>query len=151
MDMSAEFTVDRRTMLQAGGVVAVGLAVAACGSGESASSDSAPAESSPSSGGNAGTAGAVLATVADVPVGGGVIIQEPPIVVTQASAGEIRAFTAICPHAGCLVSEVVDGEITCPCHGSAFSIEDGAVIQGPATQGLAPEPVSVQGDSVILG
>lgn len=149
--MSTEFTVDRRTMLQAGGVVAVGLAVAACGSGEPASSGSAPAESTPASADSAGPAGSVVTAVADVPVGGGVIIQEPPIVVTQASAGEIRAFTAICPHAGCLVSEVVDGEITCPCHGSAFSIVDGAVIQGPATQGLAPQPVSVQGDSVILG
>jgi Rieske Fe-S protein len=149
--MSAEFTVDRRRVLQAGGVVAVGVAVAACGSGESASPSSAPAESAASSAGSAGAAGAVVAAVAEVPVGGGVIIQEPPIVVTQASAGEIRAFTAICPHAGCLVSEVVDSEIICPCHGSAFSIVDGAVIQGPATQGLAPEAVSVQGDSVILG
>ena len=44
-----------------------------------------------------------------------------------------------CSHRGC---SLADGElqketITCPCHGSKFSLRDGSVLQGPAT---APQP-----------
>ena len=49
-----------------------------------------------------------------------------------------------------LVSEVVDNEIICPCHDSRFSAVDGAVLQGPATEGLAAASVVVQGDSIVL-
>jgi len=30
---------------------------------------------------------------------------------------------------------VGDGEVTCVCHGSRFSLDDGSVLQGPATVG----------------
>lgn len=129
---------DRRMMIQATGAVAVAGLVAACGSTQQATPTSD------------GAAGSALVSVDDVPVGGGVVIEEPPVVVTQPTPGDLRAFTAICPHQGCLVSEVVDQEIVCPCHGSAFSIVDGAVIQGPAEVGLAPEPILVQDGSVTL-
>jgi len=129
---------DRRTLLQGAGVVAAAGLVAACGSTSQTSPD----------GGS--TAGVGLVAVADVPVGGGVVIEEPPVVITQPSQGQFKAFTAICPHQGCLVSKVDDAEIVCPCHGSTFSIEDGAVIQGPAEVGLAPESISVQDGSVTL-
>ena len=59
-----------------------------------------------------------MAQVSDIPVGGGVIIDDPAVVITQPAEGEVKAFTAICTHQGCLVSEVVDNEIICPCHGS---------------------------------
>jgi Rieske Fe-S protein len=31
----------------------------------------------------------------------------------------------------------------CPCHGSAFNADTGAVQRGPATRGLAPASVAV--------
>jgi len=147
--------VQRRTVLQAGGVIAVGGLVAACSSSSSGSStpsapaaDSGAAATPPSAGGAA--AGAV-AQASDVPVGGGLIIEDPAVVITQPTEGDFKAFTAICTHQGCLVSEVVDNEIICPCHGSKFSASDGAVINGPAQTPLASAGVTVEGGSVVLG
>ena len=90
-------------------------------------------------------------TTAEIPVGGGVVVAEPPVVLTQPTAGEINAFTSICPHQGCKVSEVSNNEIFCPCHGSKFSALDGSVIQGPATEGLAAAAVAVDGTKVSFG
>lgn len=86
-----------------------------------------------------------------VAVGSGVVYDGPKVVVTQPSAGDIKGFTAVCPHQGCLVSQVANNEILCPCHGSLFSAQDGAVLVGPATTGLAAVGVSVVDDQVILG
>lgn len=139
--------VDRRTVLQAGGLIVVGGAVAACGSGGTAdASSSAPASSAPASSAAAGG----VANVSDIPVGGGVILDEPAVVITQPTEGDIKAFTAICTHQGCLVSEVVNNEIICPCHQSAFSAVDGSVISGPATAPLTAAGVAVEGGSVVL-
>lgn len=90
-------------------------------------------------------------TTADIPVGGGVVVAEPPVVLTQPTVGEFKAFTSICPHQGCKVSEVSNNEIYCPCHGSKFSALDGSVIQGPATEGLAAAAVAVDGTKVSFG
>ena len=149
--------VDRRAVLQAGGLVAVGGVVAACSS-SSTSAESTPAASAPaatassaaSAAGSAPAGSVSLTPVADVPVGGGVILPDAAVVVTQPEAGTIKGFSAICTHQGCLVGSVVDNEIICPCHGSKFSGTDGAVITGPATQPLAPAAVAVDGGNVVL-
>lgn len=94
--------------------------------------------------------GTVLTPTASVPVGGGVILAEQAVVVTQPTAGEFKAFSAICTHQGCLVGPVENNEIICPCHGSKFSATDGSVLQGPATQPLAPGKASVSGGNVVL-
>ncbi len=146
---------DRRTVLIAGGVVAAGGAVAACsaGSGSSPSTSASTATSSPApvTDPASGSSAQQLATVGDIPVGGGVILAEPAIVVTQPSAGTVKAFVAVCTHEGCLVAEVVDNVIICPCHGARFSAEDGSVLQGPAEQPLAPQPVILDGDRIVVG
>ena len=136
--------VERRTVLQVGGVLAAGGMVAACGGGSGAADASTP-------GGAIGNgSGGTIAATADVPVGGGFVDDRVAVVVTQPVAGTFKAFTAVCPHQGCLVSKVKDNEIICPCHGSKFSSEDGSVIQGPATEPLAAADVAVQGDNVVL-
>ncbi|MGA0090857.1 MAG: Rieske (2Fe-2S) protein, partial [Candidatus Nanopelagicales bacterium] len=114
-------------------------------------SSSAP-EPSPSGADSSGAApqGEVLGPVDQVTVGSGVVYDGPKVVVTQPAQGDVRGFTAVCPHQGCLVSEVTNNEILCPCHGSLFSAEDGAVLVGPATTGLAPVDVTVVDDQVIL-
>ena len=38
----------------------------------------------------------------------------------------------------------------CPCHGSAFSIEDGSVQAGPATKPLGAVEVTVKGGEITL-
>ena len=145
---------ERRAVLQFGGVVAVGGLVAACGSSSSSSPDStAPAASAPAASAAsapAGSAAAGLAATADVPVGGGVILADPALVITQPTAGDFKAFSSICTHQGCAVAEVAANEIVCPCHGSKFSATDGSVLAGPATQALAATPIGVQGGSIVL-
>jgi nitrite reductase/ring-hydroxylating ferredoxin subunit/uncharacterized membrane protein len=52
----------------------------------------------------------------------------------------LHALHDRCSHRGCSLAdgEVKDGAIECVCHGSRFSLEDGSVLQGPAT---FPQPV----------
>jgi Rieske Fe-S protein len=129
--------VKRRDVLKAGAVTGalavVGVSVSSCANE------------------TAVTMSAASITLTDIPVGGGVVISEPPVVLTQPTAGEVKAFTSICPHQGCKVSEVSNNEIYCPCHGSKFSALDGSVIQGPATEGLAAAAVAVDGTKVSFG
>jgi nitrite reductase/ring-hydroxylating ferredoxin subunit len=91
-----------------------------------------------------------LAPTSDVPVGSATIFADQGVVVTQAVAGEFAAFSAVCPHQSCNVASVEGAEIICPCHGSRFGL-DGAVLTGPAEQGLASMPVAVEGDQLTLG
>ncbi|MGD0927931.1 MAG: Rieske 2Fe-2S domain-containing protein [Streptosporangiaceae bacterium] len=54
--------------------------------------------------------------------------------------GRLYAIDNICSHAGGLLSRgpVADLTVTCPLHGSRFSLADGCVSRGPANQ---PQPV----------
>jgi len=155
--------VGRREVIAGGGLVAVGGVLVACGGGgtateptpvtstaEDTAQESAAAQDTPEEQAEAPAADALVA-VSDVPVEGGVVIPEPAVVVVQPTSGDIKGFSAVCPHQGCLMASVEANEIVCPCHGSLFSAQDGSVIQGPATQGLPPVAVVVEGDSVILG
>ncbi|MBI5340221.1 MAG: Rieske (2Fe-2S) protein [Mycolicibacterium rufum] len=143
MDISevSEIQVSRKTVLAGAGGVVAAAALAACSSGsDSSSSSSSSAESS------SAAAGAALTKTGDVPVGSGVIVGKT--VVTQPTAGEFKAFSAVCTHSGCLVNKVADGTIDCPCHGSKFSL-DGQVVNGPAKKPLEPVNITVQGESIV--
>jgi Rieske Fe-S protein len=89
-----------------------------------------------------------LAKVADIPVGGGAVLRDQQLVITQPAAGTFACFTAVCTHQGCLVSEVSNGTINCPCHGSKFNVADGSVAGGPAPSPLAPVAITVDGDTI---
>ncbi|MCQ4084871.1 Rieske (2Fe-2S) protein [Streptomyces sp. RB6PN25] len=149
----------RRTVVAAAGTAGLATALAACGgsgyTASSASSASPPAAApsdggmqSPSAGGGGGSA--ELAKTSEIPEGGGKIFAGQQVVVTQPSAGTFKGFSAVCTHAGCTVSQVQDGTIDCPCHGSKYHIADGSVAQGPATQPLAPAKISVEGGAIKL-
>jgi nitrite reductase/ring-hydroxylating ferredoxin subunit/uncharacterized membrane protein len=53
--------------------------------------------------------------------------------------GQIHALADRCSHRGCSLAEgtVRAGTVTCRCHGSTFTLADGAVVTGPAT---SPQP-----------
>jgi Rieske Fe-S protein len=127
----------RQVLLTSGAVVAAAAVTAACGNG---SGDS----------GSTAAAGPTTVKTADVPVGGGTIVQDTKVVVTQPEAGTYKAFTAVCSHQGCVVSSVADGKINCACHGSIFSAADGSVVQGPASTPLAELKATVSGDSITV-
>ncbi|MFC6044198.1 Rieske 2Fe-2S domain-containing protein [Nocardioides hankookensis] len=93
-------------------------------------------------------AGEELGATSEVPVGGGKVFADQKIVVTQPTEGDFKAFSAVCTHQSCLVSQVTDGTIDCLCHGSKFSDSDGSVVNGPATSGLSEVTIKVAGDTI---
>jgi len=99
----------------------------------------------------AGSAPTVLATTAEIPVGGGKVLTAQKIVITQPQVGTFHAFTAICTHQGCIVNAVSGGTINCPCHGSEYNINNGSVVRGPAPLPLAAVAIKVAGASIVLG
>jgi Rieske Fe-S protein len=149
----------RRGMLAGVGLVGLAGAITACGAGGSSSSPaigadpaggataSAASSSSPVAG---GAAGGALASTSEIPVGGGKIFDTQVVVVTQPSAGEFRAFSAVCTHLGCIVNQIANGRIDCPCHGSEYSITDGAVLAGPAPRPLPAKQFKITADSIFL-
>jgi Rieske Fe-S protein len=142
----------RRTLLAGAGAVGAAVVLTACGTDTSADTVGAPAGNAPADGatGGAPAASNVLTKTADVPVGGGAIFAEKGVVVTQPTAGDFKAFSAICTHQGCPVASVDGGTINCTCHGSRYSIADGSVKNGPATKALAPKNIKVEGDNITL-
>jgi Rieske Fe-S protein len=153
---------DRRRALA--GTAAVGIALpvlAACGADSSTgtatdttvvtpeASDTPSASASESASQNS-DAREALTTTDQVPVGSGQIFPEQQVVITQPTEGEFKCFTAVCTHMGCIVSSVSYGSISCECHGSGFSIEDGSAVNPPATQPLAERQILVKGDTITL-
>jgi Rieske Fe-S protein len=126
----------RRSVLS--GAAAVGVAagvgaLAACGDG----------------GGPGSSAGDVVTVRTDqVPVGGAVIVGAA--VVSQPTAGEFRAFSAVCTHEGCLVARVTGDTVECTCHFSTFSVVDGSVLGGPAPRPLPSRTVTAAGDTLTV-
>jgi Rieske Fe-S protein len=162
----------RDVLALAGSVVVGGGLLAACGGSNSAApapgltsaaaasaapTSTAPVSTAPSTGPTSAAATSAGATVkgfsvptADIPVGGGKIYDAQQLVITQPTAGTFKAFSAVCPHQGCLVSAIENGQIQCPCHASRFAVTDGAVLGGPAPTGLPTEKVTVAGATVTV-
>jgi Rieske Fe-S protein len=156
----------RRTILKGAAVAGAAIPfLAACGNGSSGNSGGdlhQPKQGGGSSAGGAGSGGgsanggggssaSVLTSTSKVPQGGGVILDDPGIVITQPQAGDFKGFSNICTHMGCEVSDVSGGTINCFCHGSQFSIEDGSVVTGPASTPLPTEPITVKGKDILAG
>jgi Rieske Fe-S protein len=145
----------RRDVLAAGVVVSA-AALAGCASSSSGGSPSAPA----GAGGNGSTPGAstpaagggssVIAKLSDVPVGGATsaTFDGKAAVVSQPTAGNVVAFSAICTHRGCTVAPA-GKEFHCPCHGSVYDAFTGKVISGPAPAALPSIKVKVDGANVV--
>jgi cytochrome b6-f complex iron-sulfur subunit len=71
-------------------------------------------------------------------------------IVFVTNAGELRALSAKCTHAGCIVEwQKGDDLIKCPCHGSRFDTA-GQVLGGPATKPLARFKAIRQGSDALI-
>ena len=149
-------TSTRRVVLLGAGALGATAVLAGCGTDSSGTNpngtdfdnDPIPAGSTAADGTNSGGGnGTVLVAASEVAVGGGVI--KGDLVITQPAEGTYKAFSKVCTHQGCDVSEIADGQIVCRCHNSFFSIKDGAPTAGPATKPLAETKVELDGDNVV--
>ncbi|QKV91278.1 Rieske (2Fe-2S) protein [Streptomyces sp. NA02950] len=162
----------RRAVVSAAGAAGLAAALAACGSDDSGSDkqgggsvqDSGSGQPSQGGqsgadtgandagggGGSGGGGGMELAKTSQIPEGGGMVFKDHKVVVTQPKAGEFKAFSSVCTHAGCSVGDVAGGTINCPCHKSKFDITDGSVKGGPATKPLPGAQIKVQGSSIWM-
>jgi cytochrome b6-f complex iron-sulfur subunit len=148
---------NRRALLAGGGVACLALLLGACSSGAPApgGDDGTGADGGASDGDELDQSSLptpvsqgppVLAKVSDVPEGGGKVIGA---VLLVKISGKIKAYNAHCRHQGFIVDPPENGVIVCENHGSQYRASDGAVIHGPATQGLAVINVQVQGDNIV--
>jgi Rieske Fe-S protein len=140
----------RHAIAGAAGIVLGVPLVAACGNGSSNDSSGGGGGGGAGAGGGSGSSGTDLGPTSDVAVGGGTIYADQNVVVTQPTQGDFKCFSAICTHQGCPVSSVSGGTINCTCHGSKFAIQDGSVVQGPATAPLPEKKVTVKGGEITL-
>lgn len=49
--------------------------------------------------------------------------------------GQTKVFSSHCTHLGCIINKSHEGQILCPCHGSAFDTS-GKPLKGPAVRPL---------------
>ena len=130
---------NRRIVFQGLGALGVAVALAGCAGGDGGDED----------GGNDVESGAELTTTDQVPVGGGIVLTDQKVVVTQPSKGEYKAYTAVCTHQQLLVTSVEDGVIHCDNHGSEYDAATGEVSRGPAPSALAAVAITVDGDRIV--
>ncbi|MFL6125870.1 Rieske (2Fe-2S) protein [Actinophytocola sp.] len=135
-------------------LVAPGALVAACsdGSDSSTGGNTGNTGGGNTAGGGSSAGGGALTALADVPDGGGLIVDNPGggKVLVVRTGTEVKAYNAACTHMGTTVNPPQNGVATCPNHGSQFSTTDGSVKKGPAAAPLQTVNVKVEGDKVVL-
>lgn len=136
MSDQPQFQPTRRIVFHGLGAIGVAAVLAGCGGSDDG-------------GGEVPEAGTALAATSEVPVGGGIILTDEKIVITQPTEGDFKAFSALCTHQNNTVTSVEGGVIGCSFHGSAFSAATGEVETGPATSALPSVAIDVQGDQIL--
>jgi rieske iron-sulfur protein len=64
----------------------------------------------------------------------------------ERAADGVVAYSAICPHGGCEVTDWIEDLkiLECPCHNSKYNPREGAaIVEGPTTRGLAALPLKI--------
>lgn len=131
-----EVRANRRIVFHGLGALGVAAALAGCGGSDDTSDDEVES-------------GAALTTTEQVPVGGGIVLTDRKVVVTQPTKGVFKAYTAVCTHQQLLVTSVEDGTIHCSNHGSQYDAATGEVTLGPAPSALAAVEITVDGDQIV--
>jgi nitrite reductase/ring-hydroxylating ferredoxin subunit len=145
-------TASRRAVILGAGAVGAASLLAACGDDTPPATAPQAPPAPPEQGGNPPGEGSAMGDIAvtDVPVGSGIIVQARNAIVTQPAAGEFMGFSSTCTHMQCTLASVVNDKINCSCHNSQFSIVDGSVLRGPATEALPTKGVTVEGDRIFI-
>ncbi|CAB4896595.1 unannotated protein [freshwater metagenome] len=138
--------ISRRGIIASAVGVSAVAALSAC-SNEISDLTSNPAPEEPST-----SASVAVAKTSDIPIGSGkkFDVDGVQILITQPRAGEFRGFSAVCTHAGFVMSNMANSEITCDNHGAVYSADDGSVLSGPAPRALGKVTVTVEGDDVLV-
>lgn len=86
-----------------------------------------------------------------VPANGGTVMNLPTGQVALVdTGGELRAFSAVCTHLGCIVRwEPGMEHLYCACHGGMFDRE-GQVVGGPPPRPLPSYPVEVRDGQIVV-
>ncbi|NIM50960.1 MAG: Rieske 2Fe-2S domain-containing protein [Gemmatimonadales bacterium] len=73
-----------------------------------------------------------------------------PGILIRTPSGELRAFSAVCTHLGCIVQYRADlGHIWCACHNGHFDL-NGINVGGPPPRPLEPYVVNPRGDQIVV-
>ena len=120
-------------------------AAEAAGSTSTTDTSTTTAAGGAAAGGQALPSGAVrLGAGSQLPNGQAATYTDPgdgqPDIVIREGNGTLVAHSAVCTHAGCTVG-YQGGQLLCPCHGSIFNAQTGAVITGPAVTPLPARTV----------
>ncbi len=148
--MSA-FTISRRSMMSGLTATLVGAVAGFVVARHSSAAHAKGVTTGANGYGAAPATGRLLAPVDQVPAGGGLILSGQRIVLTRDAGGAVHAFSAVCTHQGCTVGSVDNGAIICPCHGSQFNADTGAVLAGPATSPLPAIGVVERSGNIYTG
>lgn len=120
------------------------------GTGGGSATSNSPA-SSPASNAKVPANAVKLAPGSRLPKGQAATYQDPtdgsPDILIRSSDGSLKAFSAVCTHAGCTVG-YENGTIICPCHGGEYNPETGEVIAGPPPAPLEPKKVVESGGQI---
>lgn len=98
-----------------------------------------------------GGAAVRVGKLSEVPVGGSASrdVDGKPILIHRPDEETVLAFSAKCTHQGCKVA-ATESEIACPCHGSTFALQDGAVTGGPAPAPLPRYAAAIDGEWITV-
>jgi nitrite reductase/ring-hydroxylating ferredoxin subunit len=96
----------------------------------------------------------VIAKVGEIPVGGSKIFTYPtdvePCILLRPSDANYVAYSRLCTHQKCPVFyQPGEDLLNCPCHGGAFSIVDGSVLNGPPPKALPRVVLEQRGQDLV--
>jgi arsenite oxidase small subunit len=96
----------------------------------------------------------VIAKVGEIPVGGSKIFTYPtdvePCILLHPSDANYVAYSRLCTHQKCPVFYQQGGDtLNCPCHGGAYSIVDGSVLDGPPPRALPRVVLEQRGENLV--
>ena len=88
----------------------------------------------------------------DIPFNSAKIVRfnKKAIILVRTEQEQVKAFSAVCTHLGCIVQFMPDAKLfKCNCHGSQFDMT-GKNIAGPAPSPLKPFRVELKDNNIFL-